>query len=396
MPVTIGALRESAPQETRVSLVPEVADKFAQTGARVLLEKGAGTRAQFPDSTYKNVAWADSPTAVLEQSQIVLTVQPLSVDQITRLKSGTVVIGYMQAYSRKAEVKALQDRGITSFAMEFVPRISRAQSMDALSSQAAIAGYKAVLIAASNLQKFLPMLTTAAGTIRPSGVLVIGAGVAGLQAIATARRLGAVVEAYDVRSATKEQVKSLGAKFVDTGVSADGAGGYARELTDEEKRKQQEVLDSRIAAADAVVTTASVPGRPAPKIISRAVVERMRPGSVIVDIAAEQGGNCELTRAGETVEHQGVKIIGAVNLPAELAYNASEMYARNLLNFLKPALQNGELVIDWNDEVFVQSCLTHNGEIKHEATRLSMGEMAGSHFSRGGLGLRTAYPRQKT
>ena len=372
MPVTIGALRESAPQETRVSLVPEVADKFTQSGAKILLEKGAGTRAQFPDSSYKNVTWADSPTAVLEQSQVVLTVQPLSVQQIQQLKSGTVVIGYMQPYSRKTEVKALKERGITSFAMELVPRISRAQSMDALSSQAAIAGYKAVLIAADNLQKFLPMLTTAAGTIRPAGVLVIGAGVAGLQAIATARRLGAVVEAYDVRAATKEQVKSLGAKFVDTGVSADGAGGYARELTDEEKRKQQEVLDARIAAVDAVVTTASVPGRPAPRIISRAVVERMRPGSVIVDIAAEQGGNCELTRAGETVEHQGVKIIGAVNLPAQLAYNASEMYARNLLNFLKPALQKGELAIDWNDEVFAQACLTHGGEIKHEPTRKSI------------------------
>lgn len=372
MPVTIGALRESAPQETRVSLVPEVADKLAQTGARVLIEKGAGARAQFPDSAYRNVTWADSPATVLEEAGIVLTVQPLSVDQITRLKSGTVVVGYMQAYSRKAEVKALKERGITSFAMEFVPRISRAQSMDALSSQAAIAGYKAVLIAADNLQKFLPMLTTAAGTIRPSGVLIIGAGVAGLQAIATARRLGAVVEAYDVRSATKEQVKSLGAKFVDTGVSADGAGGYARELTEEEKRRQQEVLDSRIAAADAVVTTASVPGRPAPRIISRAAVERMRPGSVIVDIAAEQGGNCELTRAGEIVEHQGVKIIGAVNLPAQLGYNASEMYARNLLNFLKPALNKGELAIDWNDEVFAQSCLTHAGEIKHELTRKSL------------------------
>jgi NAD(P) transhydrogenase subunit alpha len=297
-------------------------------------------------------------------------VQPLSLEQIQRLKAGTVVVGYMQAYVRQAEVKALKDRGITSFAMELVPRISRAQSMDALSSQAAIAGYKAVLIAANHLQKFFPMLTTAAGTIRPSMALIIGAGVAGLQAIATARRLGAIVEAYDVRSATKEQVKSLGAKFVDTGVSADGAGGYARELTDEEKRKQQEVLDSRIAAADAVITTASVPGRSAPKIISRSAVERMRPGSVIVDIAAEQGGNCELTRAGEIVEHQGVKIIGAVNLPAELAYNASEMYARNLLNFLKPAIaKGGELAIDWNDEVFAQSCLTHAGQIKHEPTR---------------------------
>jgi NAD(P) transhydrogenase subunit alpha len=373
MPVVIGALRESAPQETRVSLTPEIVGKFAQAGARILVERGLGALARFPDDAYKNVAWAESPAAVLDQAQVVLTVQPLSVEQITRLKSGTVVIGYMQAYSRKAEVKALQERGITSFAMEFVPRISRAQSMDALSSQAAIAGYKAVLIAADNLPKFLPMLTTAAGTIRPSSVLVIGAGVAGLQAIATARRLGAVVEAYDVRSATKEQVKSLGAKFVDTGVSADGAGGYARELTAEEKAKQQEVLDSRIAASDAVVTTAAVPGRPAPKLISKAVVERMRPGSVIVDIAAEQGGNCELTRAGEVVDHNGVRIIGAVNLPAHLGYNASEMYSRNLFNFLKPAInKSGDLEIDWNDEVFAQSCLTHGGEIKHEQTRKSL------------------------
>jgi NAD(P) transhydrogenase subunit alpha len=372
MPVTIGALRESTPLETRVSLIPEVAGKLIQAGARVVIEHGAGIRAQFPDSAYKDVTWGDSAEAVLGESDVVLTVQPLTVDQIHRLKSGAVVIGYLQPYARKTEVKALQERGITSFAVELIPRISRAQSMDALSSQASIAGYKAVLIAADNLQKFMPMLTTAAGTIRPSQVLIIGAGVAGLQAIATAKRLGAVVEAYDVRSATREQVKSLGAKFVDTGVSADGTGGYARELTEEEKKKQQEVLDSRIAAADAVVTTASVPGRPAPKIISRAAVERMRPGSVVVDIAAEQGGNCELTRAGEVVEHQGVKIIGPVNLPSALAYNASEMYARNLLNFLKPALDKGELKIDWNDEVFAQACVTHGGQIKHEPTRKAL------------------------
>jgi H+-translocating NAD(P) transhydrogenase subunit alpha len=369
MPVTIGSLRESAPRETRVSLVPEVAEKLAQSGARVLLERGAGASAQFPDALYRGVEWADSAAAVLEQSQVVLTVRPLSLAQIQALKPGAVLIGLLQPYARHEEVKALKERRITSFAMELVPRISRAQSMDALSSQAAIAGYKAVLIAANQLQKFLPMLTTAAGTIRPAQVLVIGAGVAGLQAIATARRLGAVVEAYDVRGATREQVKSLGAKFVDTGVSAEGAGGYARELTDEERRKQQEVLDSRIAAADAVVTTAAVPGRPAPKIIQRGAVERMRPGSVVVDIAAEQGGNCELTRAGEVVMHQGVKVIGAVGLAGELAYNASEMYARNLLNFLKPAIQKGELAIDWSDEVFAQACLTHAGEIKHEPTR---------------------------
>lgn len=368
MPVTIGALRETAPNETRVSLVPEVADKLAQTGARVLLEQGAGVGSNFPDALYKKVDWAASGTDVLGTSDIVLTVQPLSVEQIQQLRPGAVVVGFMQPHARKAEVKALRDRRITSFAVELIPRISRAQSMDALSSQAAIAGYKAVLIAAMHLPKFFPMLTTAAGTIRPSQVLVIGAGVAGLQAIATARRLGAVVEAYDVRSATREQVKSLGARFVETGVSAEGTGGYARELTAEEKAKQQEALDARIAAADAVVTTAAVPGRPAPKIISRAAVERMRPGSVVIDIAAEQGGNCELTQAGETVNHNGVSIVGPVNVAASLAYNASEMYARNLLNFLKPALEKGELKIDWNDEVFAQSCLTHEGVVKHEPT----------------------------
>src|SRR5579864_5934735 len=373
MAVMIGALKESAPQETRVSLTPEIAEKFAKEGARITLERGAGERARFPDAAYKNVAWAESAAAVLASADVILTVQPLTLEQIGQLKASAVVVGFMQPHARAAEVRALKERRITSFAMELVPRISRAQSMDALSSQASIAGYKSVLIAASHLQKFLPMLTTAAGTIRPSQVLIIGAGVAGLQAIATARRLGAVVEAYDVRSATREQVKSLGAKFVETGVSAEGTGGYARELTAEEKAKQQEALDARIAAADAVVTTASVPGRPAPKIISRAAVERMRAGSVVVDIAAEQGGNCELTRAGETIEHRGVQVIGPVNLAAELAYNASEMYSRNLFNFLKPAIPKGELTIDWTDEVFAQSCLTRDGAIQHGPTAKALG-----------------------
>jgi NAD(P) transhydrogenase subunit alpha len=370
MAVTIGALVERASGETRVSLVPEVADKLAAAGVRVLLERGAGVSAQFPDAGFGKAEWADSADAVLAQADILLTVQPPTLETIGKLKVGAVVIGFMQAHARPEEVKAMRERRITSFAMEFVPRISRAQSMDALSSQAAVAGYKAVLIAASTLDRFLPMLTTAAGTIRPAQVLVVGVGVAGLQAIATARRLGAIVEAYDVRSATKEQVKSLGAKFVDTGVSAEGTGGYARELTDEEKRKQQEVLDSRIAVADAVITTAAVPGRRAPRIVSRAAVERMKAGSVVIDIAAESGGNCELTRAGETLLHNGVKIVGPVNLPAQLPYHASEMYARNLYNFLKPAIdKSGGLAIDWNDEVFAQSCLTHDGAIRHEATR---------------------------
>ncbi len=369
MPVTVGALKETRQGETRVSLTPEIADKLAAAGTRVLLERGAGTAAQFPDALYRKVEWADA-AAVVAQSDVLLTVQPLDEAQIAGLKAGAVVLGFMQAHARHAEVRALKARGLTSFAMEFVPRISRAQSMDALSSQAAIAGYKAVLIAANTLDRFLPMLTTAAGTIRPAQVLIVGVGVAGLQAIATARRLGAVVEAYDVRSATKEQVKSLGAKFIDTGVSAEGSGGYARELTAEEKAQQQEVLDARIALADAVITTASVPGRQAPRIVSRAAVERMKAGAVIIDIAAESGGNCELTRAGETVLHNGVRIVGPVNLPAQLAYHASEMYARNLYNFLKPAIdKDGQLAIDWNDEVFAQACLTHAGTIRHEATR---------------------------
>ncbi len=369
MPVVIGALKEVAPNESRVALVPEVAGKFAALGARVVMERGAGDAAQFPDSAYKNTEFSPAAQALLQSADVLLKVQPPTTDEIAALRKGAVVIGFMQAHQRADAVRAMRDRGVTSFAMEFVPRISRAQSMDALSSQAAVAGYKAVLIGAITLDKFFPMLTTAAGTIRPAQVLVVGAGVAGLQAIASARRLGAVVEAYDVRSATREQVKSLGAKFVDTGVSAEGTGGYARELTEEEKRQQQEVLDQRIAAADVVITTAAVPGRTAPRIISRAAVERMKPGAVIVDIAAESGGNCELTRAGETVRHQGVRIIGPVNLPSQLAYHASEMYARNLLNFLKPAIDKGELKIDWNDEVFAQSCLTHEGRIPHEATR---------------------------
>jgi H+-translocating NAD(P) transhydrogenase subunit alpha len=370
MPVTIGGLRERTPAETRVSLVPEITDKFAALGARVLLERGAGVSAQFPDALYTKVQWAENPEAVFSAADVLLTVQPLTVEQIQALRPGTVVIGFMQAHAHLDMVRALRDRQITAFAMELVPRISRAQSMDALSSQAAVGGYKAALIAANTLDRFLPMLTTAAGTIRPATVLIIGVGVAGLQAIATARRLGAIVEAYDVRSATREQVKSLGAKFVETGVSAEGTGGYARELTDEEKAKQQQVLEARIALADAVISTAAIPGRPAPRIISRAAVERMKAGAVIVDMAAESGGNCELTRAGQTVLHQGVKIVGPVNLPAQLAFHASEMYARNLYNFLKPALgKDAALAIDWQDEVFAQSCLTHAGAIKHEPTR---------------------------
>jgi NAD(P) transhydrogenase subunit alpha len=369
MPTTIGVLREATPNETRVALVPEIASKFKAAGARVLIERGAGVAAQFPDAAYKDAEFADSAAAVLAAADVLVKVQPPTDEEVAALKPGAVVVSFVYGHQRLSLVQAMRDRRLTVFAMELIPRISRAQSMDALSSQAATAGYKAVLLAAVAMDKFLPMLTTAAGTIRPAQVLVIGAGVAGLQAIATAKRLGAIVEAYDVRSATRDQIKSLGAKFVETGVSAEGAGGYARELTEEEKAKQQEVLEKHIAAADAVISTAAVPGRAAPRIIRKEAVARMKPGAVVVDIAAETGGNCELTRAGETVVVNGVRIIGPVNLPAQLPYHASEMYARNVYNLMKPALSaNGDLTIDWNDEVFAQSALTHDGQIRHEPT----------------------------
>jgi NAD(P) transhydrogenase subunit alpha len=369
MPVTIGVLKETVRGENRVAVVPEVAARLAGAGARVLIERGAGEAARFPDALYKEAHFEGGVDAVLTAADLLFTVQPPEPAVVEKLKAGAVVAGFLAPHAQAALVRVLKDRRVTSFAMELVPRISRAQSMDALSSQAAVSGYKAVLIGAAALDKFFPMLTTAAGTIRPATVLVIGAGVAGLQAIATAKRLGAVVEAYDVRSATREQVRSLGAKFVDTGVTAEGTGGYARELTAEEKQKQQEVLDARIAAADCVITTAGVPGRPAPRIITRAAVERMKPGAVVVDLLAEGGGNCELTRAGETVDHGGVRVIGPVNLPATVACHASEMYAKNLLNFIKPALKDGALAIDWNDEVFAAACVTHDGAIRHEPTR---------------------------
>lgn len=369
MPLNVGVVKETAQNEARVALTPDVAAKLVQLKAAVHLERGMGDRTHLPDELYANAIFHASPAAVLSAANVLLKVQPPAIAEIEQLAPGSVVIGFMQAHRELDLVRALRDRKITSFAMELVPRISRAQSMDALSSQAAAAGYKAALLAASTLDKFLPMLTTAAGTIRPAQVLVIGAGVAGLQAIATARRLGAIVEAYDVRAATKEQIQSLGARFVDTGVAAEGTGGYARELTAEERARQQAVLDEHIAKADAVITTAAIPGRPAPKIISKAAVAAMGAGAVIVDLAAESGGNCELTVAGETViAPNGVKILGPRNLPSDLARHASQMYARNLLNFLQPAIKDGELVIDWEDEVFAQSALTHDGVVRHAPT----------------------------
>lgn len=368
MPLTVGVLKETLKGETRVALTPEITSKLIKLGVSVVMERGAGEAAQIPDEDYQGVEITDA-SGVLAKAGLLLTVQPAAAETVGKLRSGSTVAGLMYGHINKELVNALKKNKVIGFAMELIPRISRAQSMDVLSSQAAAAGYQAALIAATTLDKFFPMLTTAAGTIRPAQVLVIGAGVAGLQAIATAKRLGAVVKAYDVRSATREQVQSLGAKFVETGVSAEGEGGYARELTDDEKKQQQAALEKEIAISDVVISTAAIPGRPAPKIISAEAARAMKPGAVIVDLAAESGGNCALTKAGETVVDNKVKIVGPVNLPASLGRHASDMYARNLYNFISPAIEKGELKIDWEDEVFASSVLTRDGEIKHKATK---------------------------
>ena len=369
MAVTIGVLRETAAGERRVALVPEVAKKYLQLGAVVLMETGAASAAQIPDAAYVGVEFVDAAT-VLARADVLLKVQPPTLEEIAALRVGSSAIGYMQPHLSADRVKAMRDRKIASFAMELLPRTTRAQAMDVLSSQAGVAGYKAVLIAAQLCVKFFPMLTTAAGTIRPAKVLIVGAGVAGLQAIATARRLGAAVEGFDVRPETKEQIESLGAKFLDLGVSAAGAGGYARELTPEERAEQQKRLGEYLTKVDAVVTTAAVPGRKAPIIITKTMVEGMRAGTVVVDLAAEGGGNCELTRPGETYELNGVTIAGPLNLPSMAPLHASEMYARNLHNFLVLSLEKGgEYKANFEDDLVQGTALTFDGAIKHEATR---------------------------
>jgi H+-translocating NAD(P) transhydrogenase subunit alpha len=380
MAMVIGVLRESAAGETRTPLVPEVAKRFTGLGATICAEHGAAELSRIPDSRFEGIEFLGREE-VVSRADVLLAVNPPPLEVAAGLREGAVLVGLLQPHRSDELVTLLRDRRVTSFSMELVPRISRAQSMDVLSSQAAAAGYRAVLIAAGQLDKFFPMLTTAAGTIRPAKVLVIGAGVAGLQAIATAKRLGAIVEGYDVRAATREQVQSLGAKFVDTGISAEGAGGYARELTEEEKAKQAGILADHVAAADVVITTAAIPGRTAPRIIDAETVGRMQPGSVIVDLAAESGGNCALTKAGEVVDSGGVQVVGPVNLPAALGRHASEMYAKNLLNFLAPAINEGAFAIDWQDEVFAGSVLTHDGKIRHEPTRARIEGASGGQES---------------
>ncbi len=368
MKATIAVLRETAKGERRLALVPQLVQKYTALGAEVVLERGAGDAAGLPDRSFEDCSFADGDDA-FKDADLILCVQPPSAERIAGMKRGAVLAGFMAPHKSKELAQALAAQGVTAFAMELVPRISRAQAMDALSSQAAAAGYSAVLIGANLIPRFLPMLTTAAGTIRPAKVLVIGAGVAGLQAIATARRLGAVVEAYDVRAAAREQVLSLGARFVDIPIQAEGSGGYARELTEEEKAEQQRILSEHVAAADMVICTAAIPGKPAPRIVSAQMVSAMRPGSVIVDLAAESGGNCELTRPGEENDHHGVLIAGPLNLPSRLAAHASEMYARNLVNFVSPWFGEDGIKIDWDDEIYKTAVLVHDGEVRYAGAK---------------------------
>ena len=365
MAIQICVPKEVREDEHRVALVPDIVNRLAKLGLEVNIQAGAGELVGYTDADYINATIIESSAELLGKADITLMVNPATPEQIDQFRDGSIVIGFMNPHSDLDRFNQLKAKNISALSMELVPRISRAQAMDALSSQASIAGYKAVLLGSNILGKFLPMLTTAAGTIRPSRVLVIGAGVAGLQAIATARRLGAIVEGYDVRAAVKEQVESLGAKFVDIEIKAEGSGGYARELTEEEKQQQQGILAKHVAAADIIVSTAAIPGRPSPRIISKEMVEGMRGGSVIVDLAAEGGGNCELTKFGETVIHKGVKIYGPANVPSMVGNHASELYAKNLLNLLELLIQEGEIKVDLEDEIINDCLITHAGAIHH-------------------------------
>ncbi len=356
--------RETAPGERRVALVPETISKLRDAGFEIRVERRAGTAAGFPDDAYAGAgAELVDVETLLDGVQGVVRVAKPSPQECEALAPGMVLIGFLQPLTDAAGVARLREQGVEAFAMESIPRITRAQAMDALSSQATVSGYKAVLLAADRVPKLFPMLMTAAGTIAPVRALVIGAGVAGLQAIATARRLGAVVSGFDVRPAVQEQVESLGATFLDLGVRAEEtAGGYATELSAEQQAQQQAALEERIPDFDVVITTAAVPGRPAPKLIPASAVERMRPGSVIVDLAAETGGNCELTVPDEVVEHHEVSIVGTTNLPSLLAYHASQLYSRNVAALLQHLAPNGELALDWEDEITAGACVTRQKE----------------------------------
>lgn len=364
--------KEDRAGEHRVAATPESIKRLAKLGVETVVESGAGALAAFSDEAYRaaGATVAEDRVAALGSADVVLRVGPLSAADIAKVRPEAVVIGLLSPYRDDQGVRALAERGVTSLALELVPRITRAQSIDALSSQASIAGYKAVLIAAARLGKHFPLLMTAAGTVPAARVVIMGAGVAGLQAIATAKRLGAIVEVSDVRPAVKEQVESLGGKFIDLPQveSGEGSGGYAKELSAEALAEQRRILGEKVAQADVVITTALIPGRPAPRLVTAAMVEAMRPGSVIVDLAVEQGGNCELSQADQEVIHHGVVVLAPSNLPSTLATDASTLYARNLVTLLQLLVKDGALSVNESDEVVAGALLTRGGTIRHAPT----------------------------
>jgi NAD(P) transhydrogenase subunit alpha len=360
----VGVPKETAGGERRVALVPEVVRRLAGHGVEVVVEAGAGAGAMIPDGLYEEAGASVAGAAEVWAAPVVAKVAPPSREEVAQLKAGGVLIAFLAPLSNAESTKELAKANVTAFAMEAIPRISRAQAMDALSSQSNVAGYRAALLGAENLGRFYPMLMTAAGTIPPAKVLVLGAGVAGLQALATARRLGAQTTGYDVRPEVAEQVRSLGASWLDLGIEAAGEGGYARELTDEEKAAQQQALTDAIKGFDVVITTALVPGRPAPKLVTAEAVEGMKPGSVIIDLAGETGGNCELTTPGETTVEHDVTIASPLNLPAAMPEHASQLYARNVQALLELMLdEEGALKLDFDDEIIAGACITRDGEI---------------------------------
>jgi NAD(P) transhydrogenase subunit alpha len=378
----IAVPRESAPGETRVALTPQTAGQLIGDGVEVLVQAGAGDGSFIGDEQYREAGATIVPDAatLYNQADLVLRVGRPNDEELKLLKRGQVVIGTLGVLARPQLAQQLADAGVTAISMDAIPRITRAQSMDTLSSQATVGGYKAVLIAAERLPKFMPLLTTAAGTVRPARVLVFGAGVAGLMAIGTAKRLGAVVEATDVRPVVKEQVQSLGGTFLEVQMTdeekaqAETAGGYAREMSEDYKRRQAELIASRVGDADVIITTALIPGRPAPKLVTAEMIRTMRPGSVIVDMAAEMGGNTELTEAGkEIVTDNGVRIIGFTNLPATMPGSATQMYAKNIQTLVKHLVKDGSLDLDFNDEITRGATITHDGKVIHEATANALG-----------------------
>ena len=374
----VAVLKETRPDERRVALVPQGVQALIKSGLEVTVESGAGLAAGASDDDYKEAGASvvGTPAEALNGAGMVLHINTPQVGEVDGMGEGTILVSFLSPLTEPELIKKLAARKVTGISMEMVPRITRAQSMDALSSQATVAGYKAVLMAADHLPKFLPMFTTAAGTIRPARALVLGAGVAGLQAIATARRLGAVVEAFDVRPAVKEQVESLGAKFLETeaDVTAEGEGGYAKELSEEQHKKELELLAAHIADTDIVVTTAQIPGRKAPVLITEDMVKSMKPGSVIVDLAGESGGNCELTKAGETVVAHGVQILAPANIPSSIPVHASQMYSKNIITLVAEFVdKEGNLNLDFENDVVGPSTVTHQGEVVNERVKETLG-----------------------